>query len=306
MNLEYREADLRSKVLDNRFRLGEKIDSGGMSLLFLSKELSSNDPVVVKICKNSREIKAFQQEIKILRSLHHPGIQRIISTGAINGLPYYVSPYYGEINFREFLSNKTSLAESDALQYFLQIMSAVAYLHKRKILHNDLKPQNILVTDENKLILSDFGLARRVNRRKYIRDDQESIWGSPVYLAPELPQGFSPSYASDAYSLGIILFILVIGYPPFYHDDLDILIRMHQTLEPPRPRMLSVPVSQEIESIILCAISKSPSDRFADAVEMQDAISSYIKNNQKKIEQNSFPRRPAMLSFDQEKTKQIQ
>jgi len=306
MNLEYREADLCGKVLNNRFRLEEKIGSGGMSLLFLSKELSSNEPIVVKICKNSHEIKAFQQEINLLRSLQHPGIQRVISKGTINGLPYYVSPYYGEINFREFLSDKTSLAENDALQYFLQIMSAVVYLHKKKILHNDLKPQNILVADESKLILSDFGLALHVNRRKYIRNDQESIWGSPVYLAPELPQGFSPSYASDIYSLGIILFILVIGYPPFYHDDLDILIRMHQTLEPPRPRLLSASVSQEMESIMLCAISKSPSDRFANAEEMQDAISSYIKNNQKKIEKNSFPRRPAMLSFDQEKTKQIQ
>ncbi|MHB8807809.1 MAG: serine/threonine protein kinase, partial [Anaerolineaceae bacterium] len=165
---------------------------------------------------------------------------------------------------------------------------------------------NILVDGENRLILSDFGLARRANRHKYIWDDQKTIWGSPVYLAPELPQGFNPSYASDVYALGIILFILVLGYPPFYHDDLDILIRMHQTVEPPRPRLLSASVSQELESIMLCAISKSPSDRFTDAEELQGAISSYSKKNRKKIEQNIFLRHSTMHSFDQEKTKQIQ
>ncbi|MHB8807884.1 MAG: protein kinase, partial [Anaerolineaceae bacterium] len=99
-----------------------------MSLLFLGEALSSNEPVVVKICKSSQEIKAFQREIKLLRSLHHSGIQRIISTSAIDGLPYYVSPYYGGMNFREFLTNKTNLPESDMLQYFLQITNTVAYI----------------------------------------------------------------------------------------------------------------------------------------------------------------------------------
>lgn len=305
MNLEYREADFRGRVLDDRFRLEKKINSGGMSLLFLSKELPSNTQVIVKICKSTEENKDFQQEIKILRSLHHPGIQKIISTGMIDGLPYYAMPYYGGMNFREFLSEKTNLPEKDIISYFLQITNAVTYLHKRKILHNDLKPQNLLMDGENRLILSDFGLARRVNRRKYIRDGQKSIWGSPVYLAPELPKGFSPTYASDVYALGIILFILVLGYPPFYHDDLDILIRMHQTIDPPHPRKVSASVSQELESIILCAIAKLPSDRFANAGELQGAISSYSKKNHSKIEQNLIPRHPEMLSFDQEKTKRI-
>ncbi|MGV8027320.1 MAG: serine/threonine protein kinase [Anaerolineaceae bacterium] len=306
MNLEYRETDLCGRVLDDRFRLGKKLDSGGMSLLFLSEELSSHDPLVIKICKNSEEMKDFQQEITILRSLHHPGIQRIISTGTIDGLPYYVSPYYGGMNFREFLANKISLPERDMLRYFLQITNPVAYLHKRKILHNDLKPQNVLMDGDDHLILGDFGLSRRVNRHKYIRGDQKSIWGSPVYLAPELPQGLSPSYSSDVYALGIILFILVIGYPPFYHDDLDVLIRMHQTVEPPLPHLLSATISKELETIMLCAIAKLPSDRFANAQKLQDAIASYLKKNHSKISQNLIARRPETLSFDQEKTKQIE
>lgn len=306
MNLEYRETDFHKKILAHRFKLEKKIDAGGMSYLFLGKDLSSEDQIVVKLCKNAGEMKDFKQEIKILRSLHHPGIQKILSSGSIDKLPYYVMPYYGGMNFREFLSNKVILSEKDLLQYFLQITNSVAYLHSRKILHNDLKPQNILMDKENHLILSDFGLAQRVSHRKYVGENQKTIWGSPVYLAPELPQGYSPTYASDVYALGIILFILVLGYPPFYHDDLDILIRMHQTLEPPHPQLLSDSISQELESIMLCAIAKLPSDRFANAAELQKSIFSYQKKNHNKIERNSITRHPEALSFDQEKTKRIQ
>ncbi|RJQ43678.1 MAG: serine/threonine protein kinase [Anaerolineaceae bacterium] len=303
MNLKNIEASFLNKVIDERFLLEKKIESGGMSLIFLGREIHSNDRVAVKICKTSDECRGFQQEIRILRSLHHPGIQKIISIGILDGIPYYVMPYYGGMNFREFLSDQAILAEQDIIQYFLQITDAVAYLHRRKIIHNDLKPQNILLDGEGHLILSDFGLAQRVTRRKYIRNDQKTIWGSPVYLAPELPDGISPSYASDVYSLGIILFILVLGYPPFFHDDLDILIKMHQSIDPPQPRKISSSVSTELEAIILCALAKSPRDRFKNAAVLQQSITAYWDANREKIEENSIIRHPEMLSYDQERTK---
>lgn len=306
MNLSQRETDFNNRIIDDHFILEEKIEMGGMSFLFLGKDQSSEKQVVVKICRNASELKRFNEEIKLLRSVHHPGIQKIIVSGMIEDVPYYVVPYYGKENFREYLSPKTVLPEKVILDYFLQITDAVAYLHRKKILHNDLKPQNILMNGESHLILNDFGLASKVSLSKHLPDDQKSIWGSPVYLAPELPQGFNPTYASDVYSLGIILFILVLGYPPFYNDDLATLIKMHQKNAPPYPHVLSTSISEDLENIMLCAISKSPKDRFASAGKMQDAILAYKKKFQSQIETNTIPRHPEILSLNQEKTKPIQ
>jgi len=305
MNLEYREVDFRNTVLDKRFLVEKRIDAGGMSLLYYGKDLSTRCRIVIKICRSEEERGAFEQESRILRSLHHPHIQRIIGSGSIDGYPYYATPFYGSQNFREFLSDKTILPEMDLLGYFLQISAAVAYLHKRKILHNDLKPQNIIVQDENCLTLSDFGLACRAPLRKYIAAEQKNIWGSPVYLAPELPQGFSPSFASDVYALGVILFILALGFPPFYHDDLDTLIRMHQTEEPPHPSDLSGSISKELERIMLRAIAKSPAQRYTNAGKLHAAIQTYIKKDRQRIEKNTLCRHIENHFSNQEKTRYI-
>ncbi len=305
MNLAQRDNEFLNKNLENRFLLEKKIETGGMSLLFLGLDQDSGEKIVAKLCSAAAEKNRFFDEIKLLRSLHHPGIQEILAYGEVEGTLYYIMPYYGKKNLREYLSDKTILTEKEILDHFLQITNAAAYLHRKKILHNDLKPQNILLTNENRLILSDFGLASRVNRKKYLPVKQKTIWGSPVYLAPELPQGFSPTYASDVYSLGIILFILAVGYPPFYHDDLDILIMMHQKNEPPHPHVLIPSISEELENIILCAIAKIPEVRFASAGKMQDSILNYKKKFSSRIESNSIYRYPQIISLNQEKTRPI-
>ncbi len=305
MNLAQRDNEFLNKNLENRFLLEKKIETGGMSLLFLGLDQDSGEKIVAKLCSTAAEKNRFLDEIKLLRSLHHPGIQEILAYGEVEGTLYYIMPYYGKKNLREYLSDKTILTEKEILDHFLQITNAAAYLHRKKILHNDLKPQNILLTNENRLILSDFGLASRVNRKKYLPVKQKTIWGSPVYLAPELPQGFSPTYASDVYSLGIILFILAVGYPPFYHDDLDILIMMHQKNEPPHPHVLIPSISEELENIILCAIAKIPEVRFSSAGKMQDSILNYKKKFSSRIESNSIYRYPQIISLNQEKTRPI-
>ena len=305
MNLTHRDTEFLNRVLENRFHLEKKIETGGMSFLYLGRDRDSGDKVVAKICPDPSGKNKFVDEIRLLRSLHHPDIQKIIAYGMTGGIPYYISPYYGEENLREYLSDKPVLPEKEILDHFLQITNAVAYLHRKRILHNDLKPQNILITNENHLILSDFGLASKVNRTKYLPKKQKTIWGSPVYLAPELPQGFNPTYASDVYSLGVILFILTVGYPPFYHDDLDSLITMHQQNEPPHPHTLTPSITRELENIILCAIAKIPEDRFATAEKLQRAILTYQKKFKSQIETNSISRHPEVISPNQEKTRSI-
>ncbi len=294
--------DLQNMLLNGRFLLEKRITEGGMSTLYRGKDLASGLPIVVKFCTGKEKLSSFKKEIKIVCSLHHPAIQKTIAIGSFEKGSFYVMPYYGTRNFRKFLMDKPLMLEKEMLEYFLQITDAVAYLHSHKIIHNDLKLQNILIYHKQ-LILIDFGLASRVTYHKSVKKKQKTIWASPVYLAPEISQGFNPSYASDVYALGILLFILILGYPPFYHDNLESLIYMHQTVEPPHPHFLSSSISEELEGIILHALAKSPADRFNDAAEFQERIKSYYEKNNKTIDHNWIRRQPGYVSFDMEKTK---
>lgn len=291
-------------LLDGRFAIRKNLESGGMALVFMACDTKDDSKVVVKLCIGEKHKKGFQKEIKLLGKLHHPGIQRLIAHGSYTGMPYYVMPFISPTNFRQYLDNKYQMPEEEILRFFNQITDAVAYLHRRYIVHNDLKPQNLLVRADGTLILSDFGLShsmRHIQRHIQGRTiHQKTIWGSPVYLAPELPEGRAASFTADVYALGIVLFLLYLGYPPFYHDDLDSLIAMHQTQAPPSPRLLNNAIDPTMENIILRALEKDPHLRFQDAEEMGRAVQGYRKTHQCEITDRIIQRHPDMLAYDQE------
>lgn len=294
------ELQIKNHLLDERFYIQSDLESGGMSLVFLGRDTWNDQKVVVKLCNDGKHKKGFQDEIKLLGRLHHPAIQQLIAQGSYLGMPYYVMPFISSTNFRQYLDDKYRMPEGEILRFFIQITAAVAYLHSRHIIHNDLKPQNMLVKEDQSLILGDFGLSLHAQYIPRKSTHQKTIWGSPVYLAPELPEGKPASYTSDVYALGIILFMLYLGYPPFFHDDLDILIKMHRTLPPPSPRLLNGAIDPAVESIILRALEKEPWQRFRDAGEMEKAVQEYRKSNLYAIEERVIQRHPDMLVYDQE------
>lgn len=299
-NLMKTELQIKNHLLDERFYIQNDLDSGGMSLVFLARDTLHDQKVVVKLCNDGKHKKSFQDEIKLLGKLHHPAIQQLIAHGSYLGMPYYVMPFISSTNFRQYLDDKYCLPEGEILRFFIQITAAVAYLHSRHIIHNDLKPQNLLVKENQSLILSDFGLSRHTHYIHKRLAHQKTIWGSPVYLAPELPEGKPASYASDVYALGIILFMLYLGYPPFFHDDLDTLIKMQRSLPPPSPHLLNGAIDPAVEGILLRALEKDPQQRFRDAGEMGKAVQDYRKSNLRAIEERMIQRHPDMLAYDQE------
>ena len=299
MNTEIHDPMFEPVLLNGRFYLEEIINSGGMSTIYQAQDILLGAKVVVKLCTEKDRYKEFQQEIHLLRSCAHPAIQKILADGRYHDCPYYVMPFHDGTNFRDYLDMISSTSEKELLEMFLQITEAVAYLHKHKILHNDLKPQNIMIEAGHKLILSDFGLSTRVRTLHRGTPSPETIWGSPVYLAPELAEGRPPAYSSDVYSLGVILFLLYIGFPPFFHEDLDILIKMHQTLPPPAPRLIEPNISSTMNAIILRCLSKQPRDRFKNAFELHKEVRLFLNNHQTQIEKVIIHRHPDMTSFDQ-------
>jgi serine/threonine-protein kinase len=274
-----------------------------MSSIYRAQDILSGTKVVVKLCVNGEKLKDFQQEIRILRSCTHPAIQKVLAAGTYHDCPYYVMPFHDGNNLREYLDTFFSITEQEVLELFLQITDAVAYLHKHNIVHNDLKPQNILIEPGGRIILSDFGLSTRVRPFHRRRTVPDSIWGSPVYLAPELAEGKPPSFSSDVYSLGVILFLLYTGFPPFIHEDMDLLIKMHQTLPPPAPHLITPTISSSMNAIILRCLSKQPRDRFKNAAELHNDVSSFLDAHKSQSEQTVIQRRPDMISIDQKTRK---
>lgn len=303
MNTEIHDPLFEPVLLNGRFYLEKIINTGGMSSIYQAQDILSGMKVVVKLCTNVEKLRDFQQEIRILRSCSHPSIQKILGNGRYNDCPYYVMPFHDVNDLREHLDAIYCTTEKDILQMFLQITDAVAYLHKHKILHNDLKPQNILIEPGDRLILSDFGLSTRVSPFRRRRKVPDTIWGSPVYLAPELAEGKPPSFSSDVYSLGVILFLLYTGFPPFIHEDIDLLVKMHQTLPPPAPRLIVPTISSPMNAIILRCLSKQPRDRFKNALELHREVFSFLDAHKCQSEQAVIQRRPDMLSIDQKTRK---
>ena len=290
--------------INEQFYVEERLDSGGMADVYKAIDLRTDKWVALKVYANEKGFSSFRKEIRLLRSLNHPNIQRILLNGVHQGFPYYVMPLYENLNFRQFLDSKDTLPERDILFFFTQITDAVSYLHAHRIIHNDLKPQNILVAKNELLLLGDFGLAQRCTKSISRKSKKNTIWGSPVYLAPELASGKTQSFSSDVYSLGIILFILYLGYPPFFHDDLESLISMHQAMPVPLPRRTNPSITQEVQSIILKSLAKRPQERYRNAQQLHTSVLQYWKTNEEAIDQVSIPRYPHTPSH-QHKTRRI-
>ena len=131
--------------INEQFYVEERLDSGGMADVYKAIDLRTDKWVALKVYANEKGFSSFRKEIRLLRSLNHPNIQRILLNGVHQGFPYYVMPLYENLNFRQFLDSKDTLPERDILFFFTQITDAVSYLHAHRIIHNDLKPQNIHV-----------------------------------------------------------------------------------------------------------------------------------------------------------------
>ena len=146
----------------------------------------------------------------------------------------------------------------------IQACAGLGYAHRAGIIHCDVKPHNMLISRDNRLKITDFGIARALST---IATDHQSeiVWGSPQYFSPEQALGSIPSPASDVYSLGVVMFEMFTGRLPFEANSIDELIKMHQTQIPIAPRQINPEISVELERVLLKILSKEPSSRYRTA-----------------------------------------
>jgi serine/threonine protein kinase len=269
------------KLLLNRYELLEKIGEGGMGIVYKAKCHLLNRFVAVKILKaelnNDEEFVArFKREGISVAKLSHPNIVNVHDVGTENDINFIVMEYINGKTLKEVIKKDIRLSSDKTLDITLQIAKALECAHKNNIIHRDIKPDNILITEDNVVKVMDFGIAK-VSDSQTITNSNKVI-GTAHYFSPEQAKGNFVDGRTDIYSLGIVMYEMVTGKVP-YNADSAISIAMmhiHEPVIPPKEVILDLP--QNINQAILKAVEKEPINRFQTATEMVNILETIKKD----------------------------
>lgn len=264
-------------ALADRYTVTREIALGGMSRIFQATDLRHGREVAIKVLRPeiamAVTVDRFLQEIRIEAGLQHPHILPLLDSGLAGSLPYCVLPLVTGPTLRDRLRTEGQLTIDEAMRVTNEIASALAHAHDAGVIHRDVKPENILFQDGH-AILADFGIARALHRSATEKFTSEGMAiGTPAYMSPEQAGGASTiDGRSDLYSLGVVLFEMLAGEPPFTGRTVDAVIAKHRLESPPSLVTLRATVPAPLEEAVTRVLAKSPADRFANAGEFVAAL----------------------------------
>ncbi len=276
--------DLIGKII-GECRLEKLIGHGGSSVVYLAQQYMPQRKVAAKIFlpRSSMNLemqrdfyRRFLLEAEAASELDHPHILPIYAYGEQDGLPYIIMPYLPGGTLYDHVSKHGPLSLHEAQLYLGQIASALDYSHQQGRVHCDVKPANILLDGKGHGMLSDFGIARAMqvdsSREQHATKASEILLGTPNYISPEQALGQQLDGRSDVYSLGVTLFFLLAGRPPFQADSSIAMALMHIHETPPSLFSLRTDISPEIDRVVGKALAKPPDKRFQSAGELSAAF----------------------------------
>ena len=275
---------MENRVLGNRYELIEKIGGGGMAVVYKARCRLLNRYVAVKILRddegmNQDFVNRFKIEAQSAGSLSHPNVVSIYDVGSDEGINYIVMELVEGYTLKEIIDENKVLDWRDATKVASQICSALEHAHRNKIIHRDIKSQNILVNAEGIAKVTDFGIAKAVSASTITMAG--NTIGSVHYFSPEQAKGMNTDEKSDIYSLGIVLYEMVTGRVPF-DADTPVSVALKQIQEEPKPPIEIVPdIPEGLNNIILKALQKDPKFRYRNATEMLTALESVLSDPSK-------------------------
>ena len=304
------------KILGNRYEIIEEIGSGGMATVYKAKCKLLNRYVAIKVLRDefandSEFIKRFQVEAQSAASLSHPNIVSIYDVGNEDGMHYIVMELIEGRTLKEIINERGKLPWREAVGIASQIASGLSQAHQNHIVHRDIKPHNIIITKDGVAKVTDFGIAKAVSNSTI--NAFGSTIGSVHYFSPEHARGGYTDEKSDIYSLGVVLYEMCTGRLPFEGETPVAVALKHLQEEPCEPIKICISLPQAVNDIIMKAMKKDPSERYASAAEMYKDLQRVLSNpsievvkETKKNEEFPTQRIPVIGSDEQISAKKIE
>ena len=261
-------------IVDGRYRVISRVGSGGMADVYLAEDQLLGRQVAVKVLhrhfsEDHEFVERFRREASSAAALSHPNIVAIFDRGEWNGTYYIAMEYVAGRSLKTIVREQGALDPARAIDIVVQILRAARFAHRRGVIHRDLKPHNVILDEEGRARVTDFGIARAGASDMTLTG---SIMGTAQYLSPEQAQGFAVSAASDLYSIGVILYELLTGVVPFEGDS-AVAIAYKQVATAPRPPSeLNPAIPPSLDAVVMRALAKDPVARYADADELIVAL----------------------------------
>ncbi len=277
---------MKPTVLNNRYRLTELVGAGGMATVYRGEDLLLERPVAVKFLREPYASDAeardrFVHEARAAAKLDHPNIVHIYDVGVDQGdHPFLVMELVQGEDLKALIRRDAPLPVAQAIKLAQAIASGVGAAHRINIVHCDLKPQNILVTEDGQVKVADFGIARALAPEDNESEPVEVVWGSPHYLSPEQARGYRPTPASDVYSIGVMLYEMLTGVPPFHDPDPEVLAMKHCREEPAPLTALNPRVPSGLDWLVRKILSKEPTQRYRNGDQLGMALDQYLRHGE--------------------------
>jgi tRNA A-37 threonylcarbamoyl transferase component Bud32 len=269
--------------LDKRYRIGSPLGAGGSSQVYLAQDTALNREVAIKVldpvgAADPNIRKQFVKEARSLAKLSHAGIVSVFDVGEVDNLPYIVMEHLAGGSLKGRIERLGPLKAGDAARIAIEIANGLAFAHSKGIIHADLKPSNILFDANDHAKIADFGIARTP------QEDAATpqLFATAMYVAPERVEGKHATVQTDIYGLGLILYEMVVGQPPFTSTNAGVLMRDHVVRMPVPPSHLRPSLPKELDTIVLRALAKQPGLRYQKASDFANAVAS-IENIDKEL-----------------------
>jgi serine/threonine protein kinase len=258
-------------VLSGRYRLESKLGSGGMSTVYLANDEVLDRPVAIKllhreISEEADQLERFRREARAAARLSHPNLVGVIDAGEDDGRPYIVFEYIQGRTLKRRLQEEGRLPVDEAVAYAIEIGRGLTAAHARKLVHRDVKPQNVLIDPDGRAKVTDFGIARSLESKGLTATGR--VLGTTDYVSPEQAMGEDVDERSDAYSLGVVLYEMLTGDVPF-RAETQVGVAMKHVNEPmPDVQAKRAEVSASVAAVVDRATTKDPRDRYGTVAEM--------------------------------------
>ena len=270
-------------TVSNRDQLERGIARGGMAQVYLARDQLLDRPVAIKVlfpeyARDPSFVERFRREAQAAANLNHPNIVAIYDWGQERGTYFIVMEYVEGRSLRDMIRADGPLPAAKAAEIGAEIAGALAFAHRNGVVHRDIKPGNVLMTTAGQVKVTDFGIARATRG-----DTQEAltqtgnVMGTATYFSPEQAQGLPVDGRSDVYSLGVVLYELLTGKPPFSGDNPVAVAYKHVREEPERPSQRVPDVAPDFEQIVMAAMTKDVDARYQSADDLRDDLVRFVR-----------------------------